>query len=143
MRCVSMHGVQPDHALDAPRPVSPSVGGRHRNGINAAPQKPKLRDLPTSSATFSTVSVKSGKPQSEHNESGLPPLADMEWNNGLMRCSKNGRYSTVLSISNSIVAGILSPSAFAVVRLIVNSNLLGCWIDKSAGLAPLRILATY
>ena len=64
-------------------------------------------------------------------------------NNGLMRCSKNGRYSTVLSISNSIVAGILSPSAFAVVRLIVNSNLLGCWIDKSAGLAPLRILATY
>src|SRR5712692_2562408 len=38
--------------------------------------------------------------------------------------------------------GIVRPSAFAVLRLITNSNLVGCSTGKSAGLAPLRILST-
>src|SRR5207245_11130642 len=35
------------------------------------------------------------------------------------------------------------PSALAVLRLITNSNLVGCSIGRSAGLAPFRILSTW
>jgi len=38
--------------------------------------------------------------------------------------------------------GIVRPSALAVVRLITNSNLVGCSMGRSAGFAPLRILST-
>src|SRR5215471_6395063 len=38
--------------------------------------------------------------------------------------------------------GIVRPRALAVLRLITSSNLLGCSIGTSAGLAPLRILST-
>src|SRR5262249_48243211 len=45
------------------------------------------------------------------------------------------------SITSSAVAssvwGIVRPSAFAVLRLITSSNLVGCSIGRSAGLAPL------
>jgi hypothetical protein len=42
----------------------------------------------------------------------------------------------------SSVGGTLSPIAFAVLRLITNSNLVGCSTGRSAGLAPLSILST-
>src|SRR5262245_12244277 len=38
--------------------------------------------------------------------------------------------------------GIVSPRALAVLKLMINSNLVGCSTGKSAGLAPLRILST-
>ena len=38
--------------------------------------------------------------------------------------------------------GIVRPSIFAVLRLIVSTNLVGCSRGKSATLAPLRILST-
>src|SRR5262249_7235155 len=38
--------------------------------------------------------------------------------------------------------GIVSPSCWAVLRLITKSNLVGCSTGRSAGLAPLRILST-
>jgi hypothetical protein len=38
--------------------------------------------------------------------------------------------------------GIVSPSAFAVLRLITSSKLVGCSTGRSAGFAPLRILST-
>jgi hypothetical protein len=47
------------------------------------------------------------------------------------------------SARSSNEGGIVSPSAFAVFRLITNSNLVGCSIGRSPGLAPLRILSTY
>ena len=37
---------------------------------------------------------------------------------------------------------IVSPSAFAVFRLITSSNFVGCSTGRSAGFAPLRILST-
>jgi len=37
----------------------------------------------------------------------------------------------------------LRPSALAVLRLITSSNLVGCWIGRSAGLAPLRMRSMY
>ena len=42
----------------------------------------------------------------------------------------------------SRVGGTSSPSALAVLRLITNSNLVGCSIGKSAGFAPRKILST-
>jgi hypothetical protein len=39
----------------------------------------------------------------------------------------------------SKVGGISRPSVFAVLRLITNSNLVGCMTGRSAGFAPLRM----
>jgi hypothetical protein len=38
--------------------------------------------------------------------------------------------------------GIVSPSAFAVFRLMTSSNVVACSMGRSAGFAPLRILST-
>src|SRR3989442_6999196 len=38
--------------------------------------------------------------------------------------------------------GMVSSSAFAVLRLINSSNLVGCWTGRSAGFSPLQILST-
>jgi hypothetical protein len=51
-------------------------------------------------------------------------------------------YSITSSASASIVGGRSRPRAFAVLRLITNSNLVGCSTGRSAGLAPLRIRST-
>ena len=39
--------------------------------------------------------------------------------------------------------GIARPRALAVLRLMTSSNLVGCSMGRSAGLAPFRILSTY
>src|SRR5262249_46041153 len=51
-------------------------------------------------------------------------------------------HSITSSASASSVGGTVRPSARAVLRLITNSNLVGCWTGRSAGLAPLRITST-
>jgi hypothetical protein len=52
-------------------------------------------------------------------------------------------YSITSSARASTAGGIVRPSALAVLRLITNSNLVGCSMGRSPGLAPLRILSTY
>src|SRR5262249_8248644 len=52
-------------------------------------------------------------------------------------------YSITSSAMASSVGGTLSPSAAAVLRLIANSNLVGCWIGRSPGFSPLRMRSTY
>src|SRR5215470_6293936 len=39
--------------------------------------------------------------------------------------------------------GIVSPSAFAVLRLMIITNFVPCSIGKSAGFSPFKILSTY
>jgi hypothetical protein len=51
-------------------------------------------------------------------------------------------HSITLSARRSIESGTVIPSALAVLRLITNSNLVGCSTGTLAGLAPLRILST-
>jgi len=51
-------------------------------------------------------------------------------------------YSITRSARSRIDGGIVSPKASAVLRLIINSNLVGCSTGKSLGRAPLRILST-
>src|SRR5262249_14063314 len=51
-------------------------------------------------------------------------------------------HSITSSASASNLSGTSSPSAFAVLRLMTSSNLVGCMIGSSAGLSPLRIRPT-
>src|SRR6516162_340839 len=51
-------------------------------------------------------------------------------------------HSITSSASASSLSGIWRPNAFAVLRLMTNSNLVGCTTGKSPGLAPLRIRPT-
>ena len=52
------------------------------------------------------------------------------------------RYSITSSAVESTPAGMVRPSALAVLRLINNSNLVGRSTGKSAGFAPFRIRST-
>src|SRR5262249_24787440 len=52
-------------------------------------------------------------------------------------------HSITSSARASSVAGTSRPSARAVTRLMIRSNLVGCSTGKSAGLAPRKILSTY
>src|ERR1700694_3675851 len=54
-----------------------------------------------------------------------------------------GGYSMTESARAWMDGGIVSPSAFAVLRWMTSSNFVGCSIGRSPGLAPLRILSTY
>jgi hypothetical protein len=51
-------------------------------------------------------------------------------------------HSITSSASASTVGGKLRPTVFAVLRLITNSNLVGCTTGRSAGFSPLRMRAT-
>jgi len=59
-------------------------------------------------------------------------------NSGLMHRNKNPHSITPSAVTCS-VSGTVRPSAFAVLRLITSSNLVGCITGKSAGFAPWRI----
>src|SRR5262249_53786294 len=48
-------------------------------------------------------------------------------------------HSITSSAMASTPGGIVRPSAFAVLRLITSSNLVGCTTGRSAGFAPLRM----
>ncbi len=50
--------------------------------------------------------------------------------------SAEGGYGITSSARRSRESGTVSPSAFAVLRLMTRSNLVGCSIGKSPGLAP-------
>src|SRR5262249_24948423 len=50
-------------------------------------------------------------------------------------------HSITSSARASSVGGISSPSAFAVLRFITNSNFVGSWIGRSPGFSPLSMRA--
>src|SRR6202011_3429260 len=104
----------------------------------------------TAAQRFHTARVKNGPdspetpfrvtPRNGHHQVG--PVGPVRATTGLMRRSKLRAYSITSSAVASSVAGMLSPSAAAVLRLTTSSNLVGCSTGKSAGLAPLNILST-
>jgi hypothetical protein len=53
-----------------------------------------------------------------------------------------GRYCSTSSARARRDGGSVSPRVSAVVRLITNSNVVGCSMGRSPGLAPLRIWST-
>ena len=54
----------------------------------------------------------------------------------------SARYSITSSAIASSLSGIITPSAFAVFRLITKSNSFGCSTGMSPGFAPRKILST-
>src|SRR6516165_10375631 len=52
-------------------------------------------------------------------------------------------HSMTSSARASRVAGTVRPSAFAVLRLITSSYLVGAWTGRSLGFSPLRMRSTY
>jgi hypothetical protein len=59
-----------------------------------------------------------------------------------MQCSKKHPYSTSSLARSRNLSGIARPSALAVVRLIMRSNLVGCSTGMLPGFVPRRILST-
>src|SRR5262245_49946188 len=51
-------------------------------------------------------------------------------------------HSITSSARANSVGGTMRPIALAVLRLITNSYLVGCWIGRPAGFSPLRIRST-
>src|SRR5262249_60191825 len=51
-------------------------------------------------------------------------------------------HSMTRSARSSRDGGIVKPRAFAVLRLMITSNFVGCSMGRSAGLAPFKILST-
>ena len=96
--------------------------------------------------------VKTGKSRSEQMLSALPPLATGErtfWVGSFVpiaavsRCSNMHMLPTTYSITSSAatisLSGTLRPSAFAVLRLIVNWTLTGSWTGSSLGFVPCKM----
>src|SRR5215475_12037799 len=52
-------------------------------------------------------------------------------------------YRITLSALANTFGEIMRPICFAALRLMMNSNLIGCSTGRSAGVLPLRILSTY
>jgi hypothetical protein len=61
--------------------------------------------------------------------------------NRLMHPQQKTAHSIKSSARTSSVGGTMMPSAFAVFKLMISSNLVGCSIGRSAGFAPLNILS--
>src|ERR1700737_3562096 len=79
-------------------------------------------------------------PESRHSPTRLrrPKSA----HNGLMHRSKQHRHLITSSTMERSDGGTVRPSDLAVLRLMASSNLVGCSIGRSAGLAPFKILST-
>ena len=75
------------------------------------------------------------------------PAASSWRSSGASAAEQRDEVATPHSITSSAraisVGGTSRPSAFAVLRLMTNSNLVGCSIGNSEAFAPLRILTTY
>ncbi len=56
--------------------------------------------------------------------------------------SHRGVYLITLVACSRTAGGIVRSRAFAVFKLMMKSNFVGCSMGRSAGFAPLRILAT-
>ena len=59
-----------------------------------------------------------------------------------LRVGRARAHSMTSSARTRKDCGIVSPSALAVLRLMTNSNFVGCSMGSSAGFAPFRILST-
>jgi hypothetical protein len=104
-----------------------------------ARQQPRAAHVRFGSTTDMTRSNRDVRSTLESRHSSALSRCPFRANSGLMQRSKNDRYSITSSARADRVGGTSMPSAFAVLRLITNSNLVDCTIGRSAGLAPLRI----
>src|SRR5215467_5601595 len=83
--------------------------------------------------------------------SALPPIADIGTQSrdvrfvpkaDIVRCGERHRYSITSSALVSKDCGTVKPIAFAVLRLISSSYLVGACTGRSPGFSPLRMRST-
>src|SRR5258707_2875407 len=87
----------------------------------------------------------SGSLQQGSDHISRPPFLDLSWRNGsfILNLPLASHHSITSSARSRNDSGIVRPSAFAVLRLTLRSNLTGCSTGSSAGLVPCKILWTY
>src|SRR6516164_702687 len=73
-----------------------------------------------------------------------PPFLDLSWRKGsfILNLPLALHHSITSSASERNDSGIVNPSAFAVLRLTISSNFVGCSTGRSLGGVPCRILCT-
>src|SRR5215475_10572678 len=85
-------------------------------------------------------------PQETNNRLRRLLRARRERPHGCCAADERDELAPFHSITSSAMAstpgGMVRPSVLAVLRLMTNSNLVGCSTGKSAGLAPFSILST-
>src|SRR5262245_16438557 len=111
------------HLWILPAKSVPRHGLRQRRELELVAARPGS-PLPRGALTFARRARPRGYRTAEHRNE-LAPL-----------------HSMTSSARSARPAGTSCPIALAVFRLMTSSNLVGCSIGRSAGLAPLRILAT-
>jgi putative ABC transport system substrate-binding protein len=101
-------------------------------------------ELPIMQPTKFELVIKSGTQEPDHRQR---LCARGERPRGSVSCGKRNELAPPHSITSSAVAsrdcGTLSPSTFAVLRLMTSSNLVGSTTGRSAGAAPLRMRSMY
>jgi hypothetical protein len=133
------------------RPVTSPIHSPSRSAINVERSAP---EAPPSARSRHTCSGNASSRDSvEPNAIGASARADRRrarnfaHSSGRIRRTSGPRactrYSITWSARPSSDCGIVRPSAFAVLRLMTSSNVVGSSIGKSPGFAPFRTLSTY
>src|SRR5690242_20830408 len=94
-----------------------------------------VRELPYRPAAVFLAASKAGQMTASDHAQQRPqrfPLPERG------RPQMESGYSMTSSARARIDCGTMRPSALAVFRLMTNSNVVGCWTGRSAGLVPFR-----
>src|SRR5262245_3303666 len=138
-----------DVALDPGRASAPRIAVPHMlPSSDSKLSAPTMSDLswltPTPQATPGYASQPLSPVATQHSlPSGRYSLLGPDFHR-LDRTSFAWRTHSITSSARvSNIGGTVRPIAFAAIRLIASSNLVGCSTGKSPGFAPRRILSTY
>src|SRR5262249_26265195 len=119
------------------RPASSNADGRSSRSRKPRPKRPGLRRVKGDARRVLGVRL-------------LRQAASRAARRVRQRCraaEQRDERAALHSITSSArtrrAVGIVRPSAFAVLRLMANSNFVGCWTGRSAGFSPCRMRSTY
>jgi hypothetical protein len=114
---------------------------RFRNGVATIPAKLASGWL---ARLYREGVEPSGSLQEVSDHISPPPLLDLSWRKGsfILNLPLVSHHSITSSAATSRPGGTLRPSAFAVLRLITVSYLVGACTGSSAGLSPRRMRST-
>ena len=134
----------PPHAKWPQIPPCARFRGHLRRTITA-PHRPRPVSIPIAPSAPPAISSRDFVPWRFSDAGRTHPRLGLH--SGVRETYTTAGQSPHHSITSSAVAsnlsGIVRPSALAVLRLITNSNLVGCWTDRSAGVVPLRTRSMY
>src|SRR5262245_32051710 len=123
-------GIDPQVAALAPSQLAERLCERGEPGLPLGIVRGDIREHADAPRAFDLLRARRERPRGRRAAEQRDELA--------------ARYHSITSLSSArSLSGTWRPSAFAVLRLITSSNLVGCMTGKVAGLAPLRIFPAY